>query len=333
MAIDPHLQPSWTGRCQLLAFDGGGLRGMFSAAVLAGLEADLGVRMINHVDLIVGTSTGGLIALALGAGVTSREIVDFYVGEGPQIFSNPLGWRSLRHLARSKYPPARLRDALRRQLGELTLGASSHRLVVPSYDLGRDDVYLFKTPHHPRLRRDWSVPMWEVAMATAAAPTFLPAHTLGRDRVRLVDGGVWANNPTIVGIAEAVSVLGADIAQIGVLSLGTTTDLQHRSRRLDHGGLLRWGLSGTTVDLILRGQSCGAYTQALHLLGAEDVVRIDPVVPPKLLRLDRVDADDVLGWAASESRKLAPLVRERFLDHQPTPYTPLSQRLEEVPHV
>ena len=65
----------------------------------------------------------------------------------------------------------------------------------------------------------------------------------------------------------------------------------------------------------------------------EDVLRIDPVVPPKLLRLDRVDADDVLGWAASESRKLAPLVRERFLDHQPTPYTPLGQRLEEVPHV
>ncbi len=170
-------------------------------------------------------------------------------------------------------------------------------------------------------------------MATAAAPTFLPAHKLGRDRVRLVDGGVWANNPTMVGIAEAVSVLGADIAQIRVLSLGTTTALQHRSRRLDCGGLLRWGLSGTAVDVILRGQSCGAHTQALHLLGAEDVLRIDPVVPPKLLRLDRVDADDVLGWAASESRKLAPLVRERFLDHQPTPYTPLSQRLEEVPHV
>lgn len=320
--LDPQPQPTWTGRCQLLALDGGGLRGMFSAAVLAGLEDDLGVPIVDRVDLVAGTSTGGLIALALGAGMTARQIVDFYISEGARIFSNPLGWRSLRHLARPKYRPARLRDALRRQLDERTLGESTKRLVIPSYDLGRDDVYLFKTPHHPRLRRDWRVPMWEVAMATAAAPTFLPAHRLVRDRVRLIDGGIWANNPTMVGVAEAVSMLGVNIGDMRVLSLGTTTDLRHRPGRLDRGGLLRWGLSGSAVDVILRGQSCGAYTQALHLLGSEDVVRLDPVVPPKLLRLDRVDADDVLGWAASESRKLAPLVAERFLDHRPTPYIP-----------
>ena len=164
------------------------------------------------------------------------------------------------------------------------------------------------------------------------SPTYLPAHRLERGRVRLIDGGVWANNPAVVGIAEAISVLGANVDGIRVLSLGTTTDLRHRSGRLDHGGLLRWGLTNAVVDVILRGQSCGAHSQAVHLLGPDNVVRLDPAVPPKLLRLDRVDAGEVLGWAASESRKLAPLVRERFLGHTPGPYLPMN-RLKEASSV
>lgn len=327
------MEPAWTGACQILALDGGGLRGMFSVAVLASLEDDLGSPCIDHVDLIAGSSTGGLIALALGAGLSAREILDFYIAEGPRIFSNRWGWRSFRHLLRSKYSPDPLTEAVRRQLGERTLLDSTKRLVIPAYDLGRDDVYLFKTPHHPRLRRDWRVPMWEVAMATTAAPTFLPAHRLRQDRVRLIDGGVWANNPTMVGIVEAVSMLGASVDQIRVLSIGTTTDLRQRPSRLDSGGILPWARRNSAVDVILHGQSQGAYTQAAHLLGPDDVVRLDPLVPPKLLRLDRVDTDDVIGWAASESRKLSPTIRTRFLEHRPSPYTPQVERIAEAINV
>jgi len=65
------------GRFQILSLDGGGLRGIFSAAVLARLEADLDMRITDHFDLIAGTSTGGIIALGLGLGMTPRQIVDF----------------------------------------------------------------------------------------------------------------------------------------------------------------------------------------------------------------------------------------------------------------
>lgn len=332
-STEPDLPKPWGGRCQLLVLDGGGLRGMFSAAVLTGLEEDLGAPIVEHFDLIAGTSTGGLIALALGAGLSAREVVEFYVTEGPRVFSNRLRWKATRQLLAPKYRAAPLRRAMHRQLGDRLLGDSAKRLVIPAYDLGRDAVHLFKTPHHPRLRRDWRLPMWEVAMATSAAPTFLPTHRLGRDQVRLIDGGVWANNPAVVAIAEAVSMLGARLDDINMLSLGTTSELTHRSCRLDRGGLLRWGLSGNAVDVILRGQSSGAYTQAAHLLGSDDVVRLDPVVPPKLQRLDRVDANEILGWAASESRKLTPIVKERFLGHNPAPYTPHHHLNEEDTHV
>ena len=74
-------------RFQLLALDGGGVRGIFTAALLAGLEEDVGSPVVDHFDLIVGTSTGGIIALALGAGLTPREILDFYVDERHAIFA------------------------------------------------------------------------------------------------------------------------------------------------------------------------------------------------------------------------------------------------------
>src|SRR2546423_587773 len=82
----------------------------------------------------------------------------------------------------------RLQAALQRILGSKPLDESAVPLVIPAYNVGENDVYLFKTPHHPRLRRDYKAPMWAVAMATAAAPTYFPAFRLPGDQVRLIDG-------------------------------------------------------------------------------------------------------------------------------------------------
>src|SRR5262249_56292833 len=128
---------------------------------------------------------------------------------------------------------------LRGAFGDRLLGESLVPLVIPAFDLGENDVYLFKTPHHERLKRDWRVPMWQVAMATSAAPTYFPAFCLPGDGVRLVDGGVWANNPAMVGVAEAVSMFGQPLDTIRVLSIGTTSDTRTRGRGLDRGGLLQ----------------------------------------------------------------------------------------------
>ncbi len=121
----------------------------------------------------------------------------------------------------------------------LTPAGSSVPLVVPTYNLAENDVYLFKTPHHPRRKRDWRVPMWEVAMATSAAPTFFPAYRLSGDGVRLIDGGVWANNPAMVGLTEAVSLFERRLCDVRVLSVGTTSGAQARPRRLDNAGIVR----------------------------------------------------------------------------------------------
>lgn len=304
-------------RFQILALDGGGYKGMFSAAVLARLEEDLRTSIVDHFDLVAGTSTGGIIALALGAGKTPREIVDFYAEHGPRIFSHRRR-RAIRQLARSKYDVGPLRLALEGVLGDRCLWQSSVPLCVPSYDLRTDKVHLFRTPHSERLARDWREQMVDVALATSAAPTFLPAHRLRG--LRLVDGGLWANNPAVVAIAEAVSEFKIDLSDIRVLSLGTTSDLGVRSKRLDRGGFAAWATCATTV--ILRGQSLAASNAAYHLIPRGQSLRIDPDVPDKLLRLDGVSPDELMGRAEQESRFISDEVRRIFLDHHAGYYTP-----------
>ena len=153
---------------QILSLDGGGIKGLFSAAVLAALEEDMGISITDHFDLITGTSTGGIIAIGLAIGMKPREIVSFYVKDGPRIFS-PSWWKRIRHLWSAKHANAPLRNALQNVLGDKRLGDCTKRLVVPSFNLDKNEVYLFKTPHHKRLKRDWRVPLWKVAMATTAA--------------------------------------------------------------------------------------------------------------------------------------------------------------------
>ena len=139
---------------QLLSLDGGGVRGLFSAAVLAHLEEDLNIRVTDHFDLITGTSTGGIIALGLAIGLRPKEIVDFYLKRSDVIFQRswlkfPLAqfWHHLRGV---KYDNSNLVAALKEVFGDHLLGDCRQPVVVPAFNLSTDGVRLFKTPHHKR---------------------------------------------------------------------------------------------------------------------------------------------------------------------------------------
>ena len=182
-------------RRRILALDGGGIKGAFAAAFLETIEEATGKRVADYFDLIAGTSTGGIIALGLGLGISGREIVQFYVNEGPRIFDqqNPLdsngwlsgmtatvaaSWKRGKQLATPKYDPTQLKNALERAFQSKRLGDSAVRLVIPAYHADKEDVYVFKTRHHPRLQMDWKESAVNVALATAAAPTYFQAHPM-----------------------------------------------------------------------------------------------------------------------------------------------------------
>jgi predicted acylesterase/phospholipase RssA len=307
-------------RFQILSLDGGGIRGVFTAAILAAIEKDLKVRITDHFDLIAGTSTGGIIAIALGLGLSPGDILEFYREHGPRIFGNSLRLRSAQWWLRRKYNPAALETGLRAVFGERAFGESTKRLVVPSYNLGEDDVYIFRTPHAERLRRDYVVPAWQAALATSAAPTYFPACR-AVDGMRLIDGGVWANNPALVAVVEAHGTLNIPLERLRLLSVGTYQAVARRPRFLDAAGALPW--APKVADVLLRAGSIAVNNQARFLIGKNDLTRLDPRVPAKDCTIDGVaQMDAMVARAMHYSRHLMPEIHERFMGHKAEPYAP-----------
>lgn len=321
MEQESAASPAEAERFQILSLDGGGIRGVFSAAILAAIEEDLDIRLVDHFDLIAGTSTGGIIAIALGLGLRPADILGFYTEHGPGIFSNPLRLRSALWWFWRKYRADALKTGLRTTFGDRAFGESTKRLVVPSYNVGDDDVYIFRTPHAERLRRDYRVPAWKVALATSAAPTYFPCCR-EVDQLRLIDGGVWANNPAMVGIIEAVGTLGVPLDRIRLLSIGTYDAVVRRPRFLDRAGALLWARSVT--DVLLRSGSIAVNNQARYLLGKEHMMRIDPRVPAAEVSIDSLSGLDALvARARHHSRHIMPDVHRQFADHRAPTFTPL----------
>jgi uncharacterized protein len=160
---------------RILSLDGGGIRGVFPAAFLAKLEEHLDAPIGSYFDLIAGTSTGGIIAMGLGLGLSAKDIMKLYEEQGPAIFDqHHSGFanfirRRLRgalHWVDSKYSSQPLLDALTEILGQRRLGESRTRLVIPAWHQMLEPVDIYKTAHHPRLETDYKRLALEAAMAT-----------------------------------------------------------------------------------------------------------------------------------------------------------------------
>ena len=319
---------------QILSLDGGGLRGLFTAFLLERLEEETGVKVADHFDLITGTSTGGIIAIGLSLGLRPAELVRFYLEEGPKIFPPRRGpdWiqRSVHSWIHNwwsaKYRAAALEQALRKKgtFGERLLGECGVSLVVPSFDLEGNVIRLFKTRHHERFRRDHALPAWKVAMATTAAPTFLPAFK-GIDGERLIDGGLWANDPSMVGFVEAVSVLGVPAESIRMLSIGTTYGIENQPKHLDNAGWLRWGYRGRVTSALFNAQSSGTSGFVSHMLGPGRLHRINPALDQSFA-LDSLEPEAMKRAAVRQALTLSDDFKTHFLPHHPKRFCRLSTK-------
>jgi hypothetical protein len=267
--IDPQAERT-EAVFRILSLDGGGIKGAFTASVLASLEEDTGCAAVDHFDLITGTSTGGIIAIGLGLGLSARKICEFYHKKGATIFpGTSLVQRTgsmFRQFFSPKHSHAVLRDALAEVLGARKFGESKCRLVIPTYDAIAGRIFLMKTAHHERFRYDIDAPAVDVALATSAAPTYFAAAPFPTHAdASYVDGGIWANSPVMVGLAEAVAFLGTPLDEIDMLSIGATTRPFNIAQHA-HSGIAQWNAG--LVEVMFEGQMEADLAQAKLLLGA-----------------------------------------------------------------
>ncbi|MGB9242728.1 MAG: patatin-like phospholipase family protein [Candidatus Acidiferrales bacterium] len=236
---------------KVLAIDGGGIRGIIPAVILAEIQNRLGVDLFKAFDLIAGTSTGGIIALGIGAGCKDNgpfspdELLDLYVQNGPAIFRKNVITPE-RQVLLPKYSPDALEAALDQFFGDAEFKSALTPLLISSYDLQGQLPFFFKS-HKIASDPTYNWQLTDIARATSAAPTFFPPlHlTRGDEDYALVDGGVFVNNPSMAAYAEARSLYPEALA-FTVISVGTGD----RQDQITYASAKDWGLLGWAKEIV-----------------------------------------------------------------------------------
>ncbi len=251
---------------KILAIDGGGIRGVFAAQILKRIKDELNIEFHREFNLIAGTSTGSIIAGGLAIDYPIESLVDLYRKEGGKIFqrnySDRLNWWNWKALLASKYNNAYLKETLNKVFKELTLSQTKAKLIIPATDLSNGNVFVFKSNYDSNFVRDKDIRLADAILASCSAPTFFNPHRV--KEYLLADGGLWANNPSLVALTEAMgrrfSIPKEDIR---ILSIGTGVGKKYYDPK-DYNknwGLGRWGvglvstimnLQSTNVDNIVR---------------------------------------------------------------------------------
>src|SRR4051794_24579413 len=234
---------------KVLSIDGGGIRGLIPALVLAEIERRTGRPTAELFDLIAGTSTGGILACGLTCPGedgrprhTAEELADLYRTEGPRIFDRSLVRRitSAEGLLEERYDDAGLNRALATYLGETRLREALTELLITAYDIEGRFAFFFRSAR-ARTNEEYDFSMAEAARATSAAPTYFEpvrvTDAAGARTYSLVDGGVFAVNPAMCAYADVVAS-GADISVIAALGTGSHT------KPIEYAEAKGWGAIG-----------------------------------------------------------------------------------------
>lgn len=297
---------------RVLALDGGGVRGLYTAVLLAGIAERFARRagkpekrldIGKLFDLIVGTSTGAILACALAAGVPIEDLIALYRTKAAGIFQNPTpeGTASLlRWVAGSAFSSANKTAPLRAALETILRTESMAELYarrriglcVPSVNAETLNAWVFKTPHDTRtdrLHRDDRYTLVDVCLASSAAPIILPLACIPKPEDTagqvnwFVDGGIWANNPGVVALVEAVSMAppGVPIQIVSVSTCPPTKGAQLAGNDAERG-VLGWRAGIKILETSLDAQSFAtdymARTLARALANVEFIRLRDPVV-------------------------------------------------------
>jgi patatin-like phospholipase/acyl hydrolase len=309
--------------------------------VLRQLEVEAGVAIGQCFDLIAGTSVGGIIALGLAAHRPAAEIERAFLANGGRIFSTvqpaareaarrrAFYWKLLRHLRQPFYGKGPLLDTIRAILPEgTTVGELRTRTIVPAVNLSKGAPQVFKTPHHASFRRDWRLPIEDIALATSAAPGYFAPHRIGSEL--FADGGLYANSPDLLALHEASHFLGRAPDAIRVLSIGTTiTSIAWSNAVRPTLGWFDWLLDERVIRAMMAAQQLNTGFILGHQLG-ERYVRIDRVPSTEQalqIGLDvasDVAKQDLLALAEASAREAVarPIVREMLRHRAPAPDFP-----------
>lgn len=262
---------------KILSIDGGGIRGLIPAKVLAELEAELqkeepDKKLHEHFDLICGTSTGAILAIGIALGIPAKELAKFYEEHASIIFPRFV-FRFIPRKSRAFFNAIYSNKKLLKKLREVYADANGGRdpllldlkakVCIPAFNGNDGAINVLKTKHHPEYSRDYKLPAYHVAMSSASAPVYFPPHSFSfknehgeGTNINMIDGGIFANNPSLIGVFEATDKLDIAIGDIVLLSLGTGQGKQIIKRSWRPKNVFDWLFPNPKlVDIVLDTQA------------------------------------------------------------------------------
>lgn len=359
---ETHVKPY-----RVLSIDGGGMRGLYTIILLDSLakrfaqtrnveDLDIG----KGFDLIVGTSTGGIIATLLMMGIPTHNIIELYREAGPKIFLDPVPVQNRKGLIPPLWKWVRrnwktsvnrtdtLREALYPFLNDTTFSEAYKQrgiaLAIPAINMASHKSTVFKTPHNPNNKSDGNYKLIDVCVAGISAPILFPIGIIDdpndpQDYKTFVDGGLWANNPVLVGMAEAL-MMSSPQQKIEIISVSTCDSPTGTFISKDH---VNWGISdwrvGTRIlSLSLETQSY-AYQEMARLLSSHlrqpcKIIRL-PQTPPSSEQEKYLLMDQATPRSLKVLSDLAKNDAERAfslaLGHESNEFAPLGEIFASMP--
>jgi patatin-like phospholipase/acyl hydrolase len=306
----------------LLALAGGGFRGLFTARVLAQMEAAASVKLATRFDLMAGTSIGGILAIGIACGISAADLVALMREHGPQIFRP--NRTSFGGFVSSRYDSSVLHGAIEKIVGKefakRPFAEIPAALIVIAVTERTSEPRIFRTNKAAPGKGD-TLSTIDVALATSAAPTFFAPHFVGDDAY--VDGGLVANAPDLVLIGEAMRAFGARLDDIHLCSIGTASSARVGTVA-GQPGKWGWVKRHSLIELIMDAQAALAADQ-VDCLGPASILRIDRR-PPRRITLDDVapatviellnladqavataQTDDVIAWRRMLAHSASPV--------------------------
>ncbi|XVE94852.1 hypothetical protein REPUB_Repub02eG0045300 [Reevesia pubescens] len=269
--------PNYGNLITILSIDGGGIRGIIPATILSFLESQLqeldgeDARLADYFDVVAGTSTGGLVTAMLTAPnedgrplFTAKNIKAFYLEHCSKIFPQKRGMRGairklMKSLAGPKYDGKYLHWLIREKLGQSRLHDALAHIVIPSFDIKYLQPVFFSS-YEVKRSPCLDVQLSDICISTSAAPTYLPAHYFKNQdhegnvrEFHLIDGGVAANNPTLVAITQVTKQIFDENPDFLVISIGTGSnkiEQKYNAKMAAKWGILGWLLHGGSVPLV-----------------------------------------------------------------------------------
>jgi predicted acylesterase/phospholipase RssA len=261
---------------RILSFSGGGMRGIFQSTVLSLIENRrlLDPPIAQHFDLIAGTSTGSIIAIAVASGVSPQQVSELYERHGSAVFSSP-PFANVRRGPR--YNSDQLEFHLRKVFGDRTLRDCTTKVCVAATVLDDFTSRLFRNytiPNRPS-GDDSDLSIVDVLLASCAAPTYFSPRSLRGTHRTYLDGGLWANNPALSAVLEALR-LGQFPSNVRLISVGNG---RMRSGMLkDQFSRMRPispKMITTLLDMMFAVQNDASNYGSALLLGNQRVLQID----------------------------------------------------------